>query len=152
MLAYATIGSNDLPRVAGFHDEVLGIIGGKCSIEFGQFIAWGTGEDAASLAVTKPFDGNAATVGNGCTVSLQADSRETVNVSSEGTRLGGSDEGAPGQRMECGVFPRPGWQQALRLLHGRLIAPPRTRRARRALSASGSAAAVPARTAPRRWR
>lgn len=101
MLAYTTIGTNDLPRAAGFYDEVLGLIGGKRFMEFGQFIAWGTGEDAASLAVTKPFDGNAATVGNGCMVSLQADSRETVDrVHAKALALGGSDEGAPGQRME----------------------------------------------------
>ena len=39
MLAYATIGSNDLPRAAAFYDEVLGIIGAKRVMENEQFIA-----------------------------------------------------------------------------------------------------------------
>ncbi len=101
MLAYATIGTNDLPRAAAFYDDVLAIIGGKRVMEFEQFIAWGTSEAAAGLGVTKPYDGNAATVGNGGMVALQADSRTTVDrAHARALELGGSDEGAPGQRFD----------------------------------------------------
>lgn len=101
MLAYATIGSNDLPRAAAFYDEVLGIIGAKRVMENEQFIAWGSSQEGAGLGVTKPFDGKTATVGNGVMVALGADSRNTVDrLYARAIELGGSDEGAPGQRSD----------------------------------------------------
>lgn len=97
MLACATIGTNDLPRAAAFYHAVLGIIGGKRVMEFEQSIAWGTGEDSAGLGVTRPFDGNAASVGNGGMVALQAGSREQVDrLHARAIELRGTDEGAPG--------------------------------------------------------
>lgn len=101
MLAYATIGTNDLPRAAAFYDEVLGLIGAKRFMENEQFIAWGSSQEGAGLGVTKPFDGKAATVGNGVMVALGADSRDTVDrLYARAIELGGSDEGAPGQRFD----------------------------------------------------
>ena len=101
MLAYATIGTNDLPRAAGFYDEVLGVLGAKRFMENEQFIAWGSSPDGAGLGVTRPFDGHAATAGNGAMVALGADSRDVVDrVHAKALALGGSDEGAPGQRMD----------------------------------------------------
>lgn len=100
MLAYTTIGTNDLPRAAAFYDEVLAIIGAKRFMEFEQFIAWGSSRDGAGLGVTRPFDGQAATVGNGVMVALGANSRDTVDrVHAKALELGGSDEGAPGERF-----------------------------------------------------
>ena len=102
MLAYATFGTNDLPRAAAFYDAVLAGIGGKRFMEDpGVFIAWGTGEHGAGLGITIPFDKKPATVGNGSMVALQASSREQVDsVYRKALELGGADEGAPGQRME----------------------------------------------------
>ena len=101
MLAYATIGTNDLPRAAGFYDEVLGVLGAKRFMENEQFIAWSSSPDGAGLGVTRPFDGHAATAGNGAMVALGADSRDVVDrVHAKALALGGSDEGAPGQRMD----------------------------------------------------
>ena len=102
MLAYATVGTRDLPRAGAFFDTLLAEIGAKRFMEDpGKFIAWGTGQDGAGLGVTVPFDGNPATVGNGCMVALQAGSREQVDrLHARALELGGSDEGAPGQRME----------------------------------------------------
>ena len=66
MLAYATIGTNDLPRAAAFYDALLAEIGGKRMMEEPDyFIAWGTGQDGAGLGVTIPFDKQPATVANG---------------------------------------------------------------------------------------
>lgn len=101
MLAYATIGTNDLPRAAVFYDQLLALIGAQRFMENEQFIAWGSSQDGAGLGVTKPFDGQAATVGNGVMVALGADSRDTVDrLYAKALELGGSDEGAPGQRFE----------------------------------------------------
>ena len=101
MLAYTTIGTNDLPRAAAFYDELLSLIGAKRFMENEQFIAWGSSQDGAGLGVTKPFDGQAATVGNGVMVALGADSRDTVDrLYAKALELGGSDEGRPGLRFE----------------------------------------------------
>lgn len=80
MLAYATVGTNDLPRAALFYDALLAELGGKRFMEApDDFIAWGTSQDGAGLGVTVPFDKKVATVGNGCMVALQASSREQVD-------------------------------------------------------------------------
>ena len=101
MLAYTTIGTNDLPRAAVFYDQLLSLVGAKRFMENEQFIAWGSSQDGAGLGVTKPFDGQAATVGNGVMVALGADSRDTVDrVYAKAIELGGSDEGRPGLRFE----------------------------------------------------
>ncbi|MGN6512847.1 MAG: VOC family protein [Lysobacteraceae bacterium] len=102
MLAYATIGTNDLPRAAAFYDAVLAELGGKRMMEEpGYFIAWDNGSGGAGLGVTVPFNREPATVGNGCMVALQAASREQVDrVHAKALALGGRDEGAPGQRFD----------------------------------------------------
>ena len=102
MLAYATVGTRDLPRAAAFFDTVLAELGAKRFMEEPDyFIAWATGRDGAGLGVTVPFDKQPATVGNGCMVALQANSREQVDrVHAKALELGGTDEGAPGQRSE----------------------------------------------------
>jgi catechol 2,3-dioxygenase-like lactoylglutathione lyase family enzyme len=102
MLAYATIGTNDLPRAANFYDALLAEVGGKRFMEEpGSFIAWGSSETGAGLGVTIPFDKKPACVGNGCMVALQAGSREQGDrLHARALELGGTDEGAPGQRSE----------------------------------------------------
>ena len=102
MLAYATVGTRDLPRAAAFFDALLAELGAKRFMEEPDYvIAWASRPEGAGLGVTIPFDKNPATVGNGCMVALQADSREQVDrVHARALELGGTDEGAPGQRSE----------------------------------------------------
>ena len=101
MLAYATLGTTDLPRAAAFYDSVLAPLGAKRQMEEPDyFIAWGNSEDGAGLGITYPFDKQAATVGNGCMVALGASNREQVDaVYAKALELGGTDEGAPGERF-----------------------------------------------------
>mgnify|MGYP006204655977 CR=1 FL=1 len=54
---------------------------------------------AAGIGLTKPFDGNAATVGNGMMVALQAKDEAQVHRLYEiALANGGTDEGAPRDR------------------------------------------------------
>ena len=101
MLAYATLGTTDLPRAAAFYDSVLAPVGAKRQMEEPDyFIAWGNSEHGAGLGITYPFDKQAATVGNGCMVALGASNREQVDaVYAKALELGGTDEGAPGERF-----------------------------------------------------
>src|SRR3546814_4729456 len=47
-------------------------------MEYKGFIAWGKPDGGAGIGLTKPFDGNAASVGNGVMVALQAKDEEQV--------------------------------------------------------------------------
>ena len=100
MLAYATLGTRDLARAAAFYDAVLAPLGATRMMEEPDyFIAWANSAQGAGLGITYPYDKQAATVGNGTMVALQGNSREQVDaVYARALELGGSDEGAPGQR------------------------------------------------------
>lgn len=100
MIGYVTIGTNDLPRAAAFFDDLLGALGASRMMEGDGFIAWSKGQEGCGLGVTKPFDGNKASVGNGVMVALEAASREEVDsIYKKARDLGARDEGAPGERM-----------------------------------------------------
>lgn len=100
MLAYTTLGTHDLARAADFYDAVLAELGAKRFMEEPDyFIAWTNSEQGAGLGITYPFNKEAATVGNGTMAALGATSREQVDrVYAKAIELGGTDEGAPGQR------------------------------------------------------
>lgn len=68
-------------------------------MDMGTFVLWGTSMEDSALALAKPFDGEAATVGNGVMVAIRARSKEEVDaLYNKAIELGGTDEGAPGQR------------------------------------------------------
>jgi len=99
VIGYVTLGTNELPRAAAFYDALLAEIGAKRMWETGRGIAWGVAREKPSLAVMKPYDGKAASVGNGVMVALGADSREQVDrVHRKALELGAKDEGAVGPR------------------------------------------------------
>ncbi|MFT7286616.1 MAG: putative lactoylglutathione lyase [Halieaceae bacterium] len=102
MIGYVTIGTNDLQRAASFYDALLAEVGGKRMMEEDSFVAWiSEGAPGASLAVTQPFDGESATVGNGVMVAIAVGSRDEVTrFYNKAIELGGTDEGAPGPRGE----------------------------------------------------
>lgn len=101
MIGYVTLGTNDLARAAAFYDAIAAELGIGRMMEFDGFIAWGVPGGAAGVALTKPFDGQAATVGNGVMVALEAKDKEQVDrLYAIALANGGSDEGAPGPRGE----------------------------------------------------
>jgi len=75
----ATLGANDLLRAAGFYNTLLAEVGAKRLWDFGRGIAWGVAQDKPSLGITKPYEGNPATVRNRVEVALIVDSREKVD-------------------------------------------------------------------------
>jgi catechol 2,3-dioxygenase-like lactoylglutathione lyase family enzyme len=100
MIGYVTLGSNDLDKARGFYGTVLGMIGAKELMRFDNgFTMFGTAPNRPSLAVTKPYDGKAASRGNGTMVALIMDSRAKVDaIHAKAIELGGADEGKPGLR------------------------------------------------------
>lgn len=99
MIGYVTLGTNDLERSARFYDALLGELGAKRFMEFDTFIAWAASPSAPGIAVTKPYDGNAATVGNGVMVALAMQNPEQVDrIYKRALELGATDEGPAGPR------------------------------------------------------
>ncbi len=105
MIGYVTLGTNDLPRAARFYDAIAAEMGTGRMMEYGEFIAWGTPGSAAGIGLTKPFDGNPATVGNGVMVALEASDKDQVHrLHAIALANGGRDEGAPGPRGDGGFY------------------------------------------------
>ncbi len=105
MFGYVTLGTNDIEKARGFYSDLLGRIGAKELMRFDHngFTMYGTAFDKPALAVTPPYDGKAATVGNGVMPALTVDSRARVDeLHARALELGGSCEGAPGVRGEEG--------------------------------------------------
>jgi catechol 2,3-dioxygenase-like lactoylglutathione lyase family enzyme len=102
MIGYVTLGTNDFQRAARFYDTLLAELGGKRTMDFDGFIVWSRDPTApGGLALTRPYDGKAATVGNGMMVALAAPSKATVDaVYRKAIELGARDEGKPGPRSE----------------------------------------------------
>jgi predicted lactoylglutathione lyase len=99
MLAYVTVGTNDLPRAAAFFDAVLGELGATRAMEFERMVIWSAGAGQPMIAAIKPYDGNEASVGNGVMVAINAGTREMADrIYNKAISLGAKDEGAPGLR------------------------------------------------------
>jgi predicted lactoylglutathione lyase len=101
MIGYVTLGTNDLQRAAAFYDAIAKEMGVGRFMETDSFIAWGEPGGPPGLGITKPFDGNPASVGNGVMVALGARDQAQVNrIYQLALSLGAKDEGAPGPRGE----------------------------------------------------
>ena len=104
MIGYALVGSNHLDRAKAFYDELLKPLGAAPMFEHpsgGRVY----GKTAPAFGVVGPFDGQAATVGNGTMISFLADTQDQVRaVFAKAIELGGKDEGTPGWRGDPGGF------------------------------------------------
>ena len=104
MIGYALLGSNDMDRARGFYDALFGTIGVGRLMEFPTgATAWGASWTTPMLGITPPYNGEAATAGNGTMIALVLDERAKVDaLHAKALELGGADEGAPGVRGDEG--------------------------------------------------
>lgn len=107
MIGYATLGTNNIVQARAFYDSLLGSIGAKRIMEFGEdtggFTLWGTAWDKPGVALTQPFNGEPAVAGNGNMLAIPLDSRAKVDaLHAKAIELGGSCDGPPGVRGEEG--------------------------------------------------
>jgi len=99
MIGYITLGTNDLDKAVAFYDALLGELGASKFMEDEKFVAWVVSPDKPGFSVCKPFDGKAASVGNGTMIALAADTTDKVDAMyAKAIELGGTDEGLPGGR------------------------------------------------------
>ncbi len=102
MIGYATLGTNDIDRALTFYDGLFAAVGGKRLMQMPderKLTFYGVGRGQPMLAIGRPYDGGAATFGNGTMISLSVDARDQVDaVYAKAIELGAADEGAPGVR------------------------------------------------------
>jgi len=105
MIGYVTLGTNDLDRAAKFYDALAKELGTGRMMEWPGAIAWGTPGGGAGIGLTKPFDGNAASVGNGVMVALAAKDKDHVDrIYACAIANGATCEGKPGPRGDGSFY------------------------------------------------
>ncbi len=102
------VGTNNLEQSIKFYDKVLKIIGLERIETANEYAAYGHLENSGLIEfyVTKPFNKEKATNGNGTQISFITNSRTIVDEFHEmGLKAGGTSEGAGGERPEgSGVY------------------------------------------------
>jgi catechol 2,3-dioxygenase-like lactoylglutathione lyase family enzyme len=101
---HSTVGTNNLDTAAVFYDKLLAVFGiGRVLVQPSRAVYYGL--KALEFGVIKPFNGEAANVGNGGMVAFEARSRGQVREAhAVAWAAGGSDEGAPGLRGDDGPY------------------------------------------------
>ncbi|RDJ27113.1 VOC family protein [Bosea caraganae] len=101
MLSHVNIGTNDFAKSLPFYSAVLTELGHRLRFhEEGVWAGWQQQTGGRPLfIVARPFDGKAASVGNGQMIALLAGDRATVDrCHATALANGGSCEGPPGLR------------------------------------------------------
>ncbi|MFQ5609467.1 MAG: VOC family protein [Woeseiaceae bacterium] len=100
MIGYTTVGTNDFERAARFYDDLFGSMGIERIFDSETFVAWGPGPKAPAFSICKPYNKEAASVGNGVMIAIALGSTEKVDAfHAKALELGATDEGAPGARI-----------------------------------------------------
>jgi catechol 2,3-dioxygenase-like lactoylglutathione lyase family enzyme len=104
MLGYITLGSNDFARSQDFYSQLMPAVGGKELMKFSEtFIVYGVSMDKTAIAITPPYNGEAATAGNGNMAAFAVAERAQVDaVHAKALELGATCDGPPGLRGDEG--------------------------------------------------
>ena len=99
MIAYSTLGVNDMPRSIVFYDAALAPLGAVRETTSPTWTGYARAGDRGRFFLTRPFDRDAATAGNGAMLAILANDRAAVDAfHAAALREGGSDAGPPGVR------------------------------------------------------
>ena len=102
-ISYITLGAADFDAGLAFYDKVLAAIGWSRFARHGAFAGYGPGGDGSGQTVwlCSPFDGGAASFGNGTMLAFGADTHAEVDAfHAAALAAGATDEGAPGPRPQ----------------------------------------------------
>jgi catechol 2,3-dioxygenase-like lactoylglutathione lyase family enzyme len=99
IFTHATVGTNDLDKARKFYDGVLEPLGYSRTTDLGDGGSiWGE-QGSVEFFVLKPNNGDAATIGNGVTISFAAPNRAAVDAfHARALAIGGVCAGEPGPR------------------------------------------------------
>ena len=100
MLAYVTLGSNNIEKAREFYAAVLGEMGAKELFNNDRLYFYDKGPGQPMIAIGGPYDEQSASCGNGVMPALSCESNDQVGtVYKKAISLGAKDEGAPGERV-----------------------------------------------------
>ena len=104
MLGYITLGSNDIEVSKNFYSKLLAVVGGKELMKFSDtFVIYGVSMDKTAIAITTPYNGEAAGGGNGNMAAIVVNDRALVHsLHEKALELGGTCDGPPGLRGDEG--------------------------------------------------
>jgi catechol 2,3-dioxygenase-like lactoylglutathione lyase family enzyme len=99
MFSHVTVGSNDIAKAKAFYDALGKTLGMVRHANYPEAAGYGLAGKRPQLWIVRPLDKQAATVGNGITVGLEAPDRKSVDAAYAAMMTaGGKDEGKPGLR------------------------------------------------------
>lgn len=108
MIAYVTVGADDIPKAERFYSAFLPALGYGLEHVHGDLsyvlpVPDGQAPVSPDFYVKRPFDGGGAGAGNGVMVAFEAQSQAQVRaLHAAALAAGGRDEGAPGFRAAYG--------------------------------------------------
>ena len=99
MIAYSTLGTNDMDRSIAFYDAVFGALGAVREVTSSTWTRYGRPGERTKVCLTIPFDQRSASGGNGTMLAFEAHDYAAVDAFyAAALALGGTDEGLPGIR------------------------------------------------------
>ncbi|MBU3029958.1 VOC family protein [Paracoccus marinaquae] len=108
MIAYVTVGADDIARARRFYSAFLPALGYRLDEVHGDLsyalpVRPGQSPNLPEFYVKSPFDGQPASVGNGAMIAFEARSQQQVrDLHAAALAAGGFDEGRPGFRDAYG--------------------------------------------------
>ena len=109
MIAYVTVGVDDIARAKRFYGAFLPALGYRQEEYHGDLSYIPPSEPgkkptSPDFYVKSPFNGEGASAGNGTMVAFEAQSQQQVrDLHAAALAAGGTDEGAPGFRADYGA-------------------------------------------------
>ena len=109
MIAYVTVGADDIGRAKRFYSALLPALGyglkeGPEGLSYALPVEPGQSPILPDFYVKPTFDGAPATAGNGSMIAFEAPSQAQVrDLHAAALAAGGSDEGQPGFRPSYGL-------------------------------------------------
>jgi catechol 2,3-dioxygenase-like lactoylglutathione lyase family enzyme len=99
MIAYSTLGTNDMDRAIAFYDAVFGALGATRELTTPAWTRYGRAGERSKVCLVAPFDRQRATFGNGAMLAFEAPNHAAVDAfHAAALAQDGTDEGAPGVR------------------------------------------------------
>lgn len=109
MIAYVTVGADDIARAKRFYSALLPALGyelheGDEGLSYVLPVQPGQSPVLPDFYVKPPFDGRPASAGNGAMVAFEARNQQQVrDLHAAALLAGGFDEGQPGFRASYGA-------------------------------------------------
>lgn len=108
MIAYVSVGADDLAAAKRFYGAILPALGYSCTqsaqgLSYALPVPAGQRPTLPDFYVKPPFDGQNARAGNGVMIAFEApDQQQVRRLHAAALAAGGQDEGTPGFRASYG--------------------------------------------------